>query len=126
MSSFSRADHTSCLRDTIVRRHLINFRFREPFNFSVFKHANVANRGNSRQGARQYALAYVAAMSRNAGDYRPRDAQHALLYRVIDEHLDAFLRSLLVIVTYRKIYRVRRFTSPRSAGYFMTCRFKEC
>jgi hypothetical protein len=63
-------------------------------------------------------------MSRNAGDYRPRDAQHALLHRVIDEHLDAFLRSLFVIVTYRKIYRVRRFTSPRSAGYFMTCRLR--
>jgi hypothetical protein len=32
-------------------------------------------------------------MSRNAADYRPRDAQHALLYRVIDEHLDAFLET---------------------------------
>jgi hypothetical protein len=32
-------------------------------------------------------------MSLNAGDYRPRDAQHGLLYRVIDEHLDAFLET---------------------------------
>ena len=32
-------------------------------------------------------------MSLSAGDYRPRDAEHAVLYRVIDEHLDAFLES---------------------------------
>jgi hypothetical protein len=32
-------------------------------------------------------------MSLNAGDYRPRDAEHAVLYRVIDEHLDAFLEA---------------------------------
>jgi hypothetical protein len=37
--------------------------------------------------------AYVAAMSRRVGDYRPRDAEHAVLYRVIDEHLDAFLET---------------------------------
>ena len=30
-------------------------------------------------------------MSLNAGDYRPRDAEPAVLHRVIDEHLDAFL-----------------------------------
>ncbi len=30
-------------------------------------------------------------MSVNADDYRPRDAEHGVLYRVIDEHLDAFL-----------------------------------
>ncbi|MBI2217646.1 MAG: transposase [Candidatus Rokubacteria bacterium] len=30
-------------------------------------------------------------MSLSTGDYRPRDAEHAVLYRVIDEHLDAFL-----------------------------------
>jgi hypothetical protein len=30
-------------------------------------------------------------MSVNAGDYRPRDAEHGVLYRVIDEQLDAFL-----------------------------------
>ncbi|MGH7391260.1 MAG: transposase [Candidatus Rokuibacteriota bacterium] len=30
-------------------------------------------------------------MARSVGDYRPRDAEHAVLYRVIDEHLDAFL-----------------------------------
>jgi len=30
-------------------------------------------------------------MSVNAGDYRPRDAEHGVLYRVIDEHRDAFL-----------------------------------
>src|SRR6266446_5179198 len=32
-------------------------------------------------------------MSLSAGDYRPRDAEHAVLYRVIDEHLDAFLET---------------------------------
>lgn len=32
-------------------------------------------------------------MPLNAGDYRPRDAEHAVLYRVIDEHLDAFLET---------------------------------
>jgi Transposase zinc-binding domain len=32
-------------------------------------------------------------MSRSVGDYRPRDAEHAVLYRVIDEHLDAFLET---------------------------------
>jgi hypothetical protein len=37
--------------------------------------------------------AYVAAMSRSVGDYRPRDAEHAVLYRVIDEHLAAFLET---------------------------------
>jgi hypothetical protein len=30
-------------------------------------------------------------MSRRVGDYRPRDAEHSVLYRVVDEHLDAFL-----------------------------------
>ena len=30
-------------------------------------------------------------MSLNTADYRPRDAEHGVLYRVIDEHLDAFL-----------------------------------
>jgi hypothetical protein len=28
-----------------------------------------------------------------AADYRPRDAEHAVLYRVIDEHLEAFLET---------------------------------
>ncbi|MGH7393892.1 MAG: transposase zinc-binding domain-containing protein, partial [Candidatus Rokuibacteriota bacterium] len=37
--------------------------------------------------------AYVAAMARSVGDYRLRDAEHAVLYRVIDEHLDAFLET---------------------------------
>jgi len=37
--------------------------------------------------------AYVAAMFLSAGDYRPRDAGHAVLYRVIGEHLDAFLET---------------------------------
>ncbi len=37
--------------------------------------------------------AYVAAMSLRAGDYRPRNAEHTVLYRVIDEHLDAFLET---------------------------------
>src|SRR5882672_4605903 len=32
-------------------------------------------------------------MSRSDGDYRPHDAEHAVLYRVIDEHLDAFLET---------------------------------
>jgi len=32
-------------------------------------------------------------MSLNDCDYRPRDVQHALLYRVIDEDLDAFLET---------------------------------
>jgi hypothetical protein len=32
-------------------------------------------------------------MSLSAGDYRPRDAEHAVLHRVIDEHLDAFLET---------------------------------
>jgi hypothetical protein len=30
-------------------------------------------------------------MSVRIGDYRPRAAEHTVLYRVIDEHLDAFL-----------------------------------
>src|SRR2546428_6476561 len=37
--------------------------------------------------------AYVAAMSLSAGNYKPRDAEHAVLYRLIDEHLDAFLET---------------------------------
>ena len=37
--------------------------------------------------------AYVAAMSRRVGDYRPHDAEDAVLYRVIDEHLVAFLET---------------------------------
>jgi hypothetical protein len=32
-------------------------------------------------------------MSRSVGDYRPRNAEHTVLYRVIDEHLDAFLET---------------------------------
>jgi hypothetical protein len=32
-------------------------------------------------------------MSRSVGDSRPRDADHAVLYRVLDEHLDAFLET---------------------------------
>jgi hypothetical protein len=32
-------------------------------------------------------------MSRSADDYRPRDAEHAVPYRVIDDHLDAFLET---------------------------------
>jgi hypothetical protein len=30
-------------------------------------------------------------MSRTAADYWPRDAEHTVLYRVIDEHLQTFL-----------------------------------
>jgi hypothetical protein len=33
-------------------------------------------------------------MSFSTSDYRPRDAEHAVLYRVIDEHLDAFLETV--------------------------------
>ncbi|HEY7686870.1 MAG TPA: transposase [Gemmatimonadales bacterium] len=32
-------------------------------------------------------------MSVRAGDYRPRNAEHTVLHRVIDEHLDAFLET---------------------------------
>jgi hypothetical protein len=32
-------------------------------------------------------------MSRSVGDYRPRDAEHAVLYRVIHENLDSFLET---------------------------------
>ena len=32
-------------------------------------------------------------MPRSAVDYQPRDAEHAVLYRVIDEHLEAFLET---------------------------------
>jgi hypothetical protein len=32
-------------------------------------------------------------MSVRVGDYRPRDAEHTVLHRVIDEHLDAFLET---------------------------------
>ena len=32
-------------------------------------------------------------MSLSAAGYRPRDAEHAVLYRVIDEHLEAFLET---------------------------------
>src|SRR5262247_1296984 len=32
-------------------------------------------------------------MSVKASDYQPRDAEHTVLYRVIDEHLDAFLET---------------------------------
>jgi hypothetical protein len=35
----------------------------------------------------------VAAMSRSVGDYGPRDAEHGVLYRVIDDDLDAFLET---------------------------------
>ena len=34
-----------------------------------------------------------AAMTLPDGDYRPRSAEHTVLYRVIDEHLDAFLET---------------------------------
>ncbi len=37
--------------------------------------------------------AYIAAMSLRAGDYRPRNAEHTVLSRVIDEHLDVFLET---------------------------------
>ncbi len=33
-------------------------------------------------------------MPLSAADYRPRDAEHAVLYRVIDEHLEAFLETV--------------------------------
>jgi hypothetical protein len=36
---------------------------------------------------------YVAAMPLGAGGYQPRDAEHAVLYRVINEHLEAFLET---------------------------------
>src|SRR2546427_13148578 len=32
-------------------------------------------------------------MPLSAADYRPRDAEHAVLYRVIAEHLEAFLET---------------------------------
>ena len=32
-------------------------------------------------------------MPLSSADYRPRDAEHAVLYRVIDEHLGAFLET---------------------------------
>jgi len=32
-------------------------------------------------------------MPLSAADYRPRDAEHAVLYRVIDEHLETFLET---------------------------------
>jgi hypothetical protein len=32
-------------------------------------------------------------MSPNAADYWPRDAEHTVLYRVIDEHLETFLET---------------------------------
>jgi hypothetical protein len=32
-------------------------------------------------------------MPLSAADYRPRDAEHTVLYRVIDEHLEAFLET---------------------------------
>ncbi len=32
-------------------------------------------------------------MALSPTDYRPRDAEHSVLYRVIDEHLDAFLEA---------------------------------
>ncbi len=32
-------------------------------------------------------------MCRSTADYHPRDAEHAVLYRVIDEHLEAFLET---------------------------------
>lgn len=35
----------------------------------------------------------VIAMPVRVGDYRPRDAEHTVLYRVIDEHLDVFLET---------------------------------
>ena len=36
---------------------------------------------------------HLAAMRLSAPDYRPRDAGHAVLYRVIDAHLEAFLET---------------------------------
>ncbi|SRR6266849_3017955 len=49
-------------------------------------------------------------MPLSAGDYRPRDAEHAVLYRVIDEHLDAFLETVHTAVSGRLSpkYRVVR------------------
>jgi hypothetical protein len=35
----------------------------------------------------------AGVVSAGGGDYRPRDAEHAVLYRVIDEQLDAFLQT---------------------------------
>ncbi len=32
-------------------------------------------------------------MALSPRDYQPRDAEHSVLYRVIDEHLDAFLEA---------------------------------
>jgi len=37
--------------------------------------------------------ACVVVTSVRGGDYRPRDAEHTVLYRVIGEHLDAFLET---------------------------------
>ena len=39
------------------------------------------------------ARVYVAGMPVGGTDYRPRDAEHAVLYRVIEEHLEAFLET---------------------------------
>ena len=36
---------------------------------------------------------YVGAMAVSLAEYRPRDAEHGVLYRVIDEHLEAFLET---------------------------------
>jgi len=36
---------------------------------------------------------YVGAMSVSASAYRPRDAEDAVLYRVIDQHLDTFVET---------------------------------
>jgi hypothetical protein len=37
---------------------------------------------------------YVAAMPLSAMEYQPRDAERAVLYRVIDAHLEAFLETV--------------------------------
>jgi hypothetical protein len=56
-------------------------------------------------------------MSRSVGDYRPREAEHAVQHRVLDEHLDAFLET-----TRRQADGVPRpaFVEEEFCG-FLTC-----
>ena len=54
-------------------------------------------------------------MSLRAGDYRPRNAEHTVLYRVIDEHLAAFLEKARRHADAREIGRAERMPYDRAA-----------
>jgi hypothetical protein len=58
-------------------------------------------------------------MSRSIGDYRQRDAEHAMLYRVIDEHLDACAARLVDEVLPRVPVRQWALSLPYRLRYLL-------